>query len=328
MAEKRGIGSSRSAVLAARLGAVLLGFGPCAAWAGAGLAASQPDKASTGSSATVVPGVTVVAPKSPQATPVPLPVIQNFVRSHGATTRIGQLAKWHDDVCPTTIGLPPAFNAFVSQRVTEVAANVGAPVKADGRCTTNIAIIFSPEPQKLLDHIRQKHWVLLGFHYPAQLKRIATFNHPIQAWYATGTEGSGGNIAVPGSGGGLALDDSCCATPGGVAGSHFSVGLNSQFLSVVIVADANKVADYKIGAIADYVALLALTHANSLDACGEMASIIDLMSPTCAAASKPDAMTDGDIAYLKALYATNLSNVLWVEQDSIADRMQQGLGSK
>jgi hypothetical protein len=298
---------------------------------GAGLwasAAAGQDKAPANQPATAVPGVTVPAPQRPQASPAPTPEIRNFVRSRGATARIGQLARWRDDICPQTLGLPPAFNAFVSKRVQDVAAAVGAPVKPGARCTTNVAIIFTPRPQQLLDDIRQKHTVLLGFHYPAQLKRIATFNHPIQAWYVTATQGSGGNVAVPGSGGGLVLDDSCCPEPGGTAGSKFSVGLNSQIEIAMVVADANKVADHDIGAIADYVALLALAQTKPADGCGPLPSITDLLASNCGAGPRPNAITDADIAYLKALYDINLGTVLWAEQSSIADRMQQAVKPK
>jgi hypothetical protein len=298
---------------------------------------SKPDSQST-----LVPGLTVVAPKKTHQSSVPIPVLRDFVKAHGAPSHIGQLARWQQDVCPTTVGLPPEFNAFVTQHVKDVAASVGAPTKLKGKCDTNIEIVFTTHPQTFIDSIRNKAPVLLGFHYPAQLKRLTTFSHPIQAWYATATEGpappAGALLAAGGgkddggsinsflsqqSGGGLVLDDSNGQAPGGSGGSRFTVKRSSQFMVVTIVADSNKASDHQIGAIADYVALLALSQTKVVDDCSPLPSITNLMSPTCDEASKTEALSEGDIAYLKALYATNLSNALWVQQGDIVDRMRE-----
>jgi hypothetical protein len=271
--------------------------------------------------------VTVVAPRKPPHTSIPSPAINHFVAMHKATTRIGQLARWRDDICPATVGLPPGYNDFVTKRVKEIAAQVGAPVKLDGRCTYNVAIIFTPDPQGVLDSIRKRHSVLLGFHYPAQLRRLATFSHPIQSWYATGTQGAGGNIDVPSSVGGFALDDPDFAMPSGKAGSRFTVGLRSEIVTAVIVADARKVEDLKIGAVADYIAFLTLAQTTKFDACGELPSITELMAPDCGHPA-PEAITDADLAYLKGLYRADLTLNLPLEEDDIADEMQQEIGPK
>jgi hypothetical protein len=296
-------------------------------------------KPDPGASSTQLQGFTVVAPKKLNLKAVPIPVLRDFVKAHGAPTHIGQLARWIDDVCPTTVGLSPEFNAFIAQRVNAVAASVGAPVKLIGPCDANIQIIFTTEPQQLLDSLREKSPALLGYHYPSQAKRIATVTHPIQAWYATATEGlaaPSGALAAGGHqadasfqrylanrvGGGLALDAPSGQPPGGVAGGHFGSRLESEFAVITIVGDANKAAGYKIDSIADYIALLALSQTEALDDCGSLLSITNLMSTACDAASRPEAMTDGDLAYLKALYATDLSNKLWVQQGDIVDRMK------
>ena len=50
-------------------------------------------------------------------------IINDFVYSTVAPTNtlIGQIARWEKRICPLTIGLTPAFNAFVTARVKEVA---------------------------------------------------------------------------------------------------------------------------------------------------------------------------------------------------------------
>ena len=321
----------------------------------AGSAALADDKTPQKGPATPLTGVTVVAPHRDAASPAALPMIRDFVKSHGAPSQIGQLARWTQNICPATVGLPPAFNTFVTQRIREVAAEVGAPVKAGERCQTNIEIIFTSDPQKFVDGLRDKAPVLLGIKFPAQAKRIATVSHPVQAWYALDvsgqsgsqpfgagqtTTGSGGASESMGSGmmsmgmgsagrsGGTSMDFFGGGSPSNTVGTRLNDGRQSQFGAVIVVADANRASDYDVGPIADYVALLALSQTNSQDACGALPSITDLLATTCETKVRSDKLTDEDLAYLKALYATNLSNALWVQQANIAERMHDGIRSR
>jgi hypothetical protein len=71
------------------------------------------------------------------------------------------------------------------------------------------------------------------------------------------------------------------------------------------VVDTTKVVGYTIGAIADYLAMLTLSVAQSPDHCDPLPSILDLMSSSCGTREKPTAITAGDLAFLKALYYKN-----------------------
>jgi outer membrane lipoprotein SlyB len=294
--------------------------------------------AQTSAPTTVVPGVTVTPAKPiviPSGPPViPTPQQRDFVRSHAAASRIGQMTRWGEPICPTTVGLSPEMNDFVSERIKTVAAQVGAPA---GRCKSDVVVVFTRNPQALLDHVRKKAPVLLGFHYPAQAKRLATVTHPIQAWYVTATSGAPGAGGMGGlgasqlsgplgaaaqGGSGEALDDSDAAMPGGCAGTHFSECLTNHIVAVVVVADRDQVADHTIGSISDYIAMLVLSKVDLSQDCGDLDSITNLMSAKCGAAGpKPEALTEADLAYLKALYSINMARYMWVQRDSVADIM-------
>jgi hypothetical protein len=267
---------------------------------------------------TALAGITVTAPRPPPAPQISDRAVHDFVRAHGAATRIGQLARWREPICAQTFGLPPEFNAFVSRRIAEVGVSVGAPAARAGPCVANISVFFTTRAQAFMDHVRSKRPELLGYHYHAQAARLATFDRPIQAWYVTATQGANGETQV---------DDSCCGMPGGTPGSSFGAGLASEFSGVMIVADWTKVAGYEVGAIADYIAVLALSHAKSLEACGTAPSIADLISTVCDRA-RPQAITDDDVAYLKALYGINPRLFLSTQQGAVADRMKRNLADR
>jgi hypothetical protein len=87
------------------------------------------------------------------------------------------------------------------------------------------------------------------------------------------------------------------------------------------------VSQYSLAAIADYIAMLALTHA-SLGGCSELPSIIDLLSADCGARPLPQSITAADASYLKALYSSNLEMKVSLERGEIHDRMLRDISNR
>src|SRR3954463_9899300 len=125
-------------------------------------------------------------------------VLEKFVEGFTTPNRItGKMARWNDGVCPITVGLAPKFAAFITQRLRDVAREAGAPVSANPACKPNIEIAFTTAPQALVNRLREKNSLYLGYHdNEAQLDRLATVTRPIQAWYTTATEDLHGNVEI------------------------------------------------------------------------------------------------------------------------------------
>jgi len=268
---------------------------------------------------TTVEGLTVIGPSQPDAKQLPS-IVFKFVQSHGAPGRIDQLTRWGTPPCPTTAGLPEAFNSFVSKRVVEVASQVGAPTSKKPTCRMNLLIVFTDQPQALLDKVRRQRPQLLGFHYHAQAKRLATISRPIQAWYVTGTRSSRPS-SNDDMGGLVKLDDPFEEMSGGAAGSRLTSHISSEFMAALVVVDTTKTAGQPIGAIADHVAVLSLTRPAQPRPCGELPSILDVMNPDCPSDRGVESVTSWDLAYLKALYRVDSEEYRPTQQGRIVDRM-------
>ncbi|HTT00998.1 MAG TPA: hypothetical protein VMG11_02830 [Steroidobacteraceae bacterium] len=287
--------------------------------------------------------VQVTAPRLMDRRTLDHVIVPLFVESHGEpSVTINQIGRWREGLCPTTTGLLPDFNAFVSRKVLAVAGSVGAPAPVRiGKCTINVEIAFTPTPQQLLDHIAKSYPRLLGMQQGRRITRA------VQAWYLTGTRSMiGAQRPVAGLNGpnidaqaatalspiinGVQADSEFGSGlgglgPSGMAGSHLSKGLSSEFLHVLVIVDAGAVAEHPLGAVSDYIAMLALTRMASLDTCSALPSIIDLFSATCRMRAPPDALTQADAAFLKALYASDLEQNLNIERGDLHDRMLTGL---
>jgi hypothetical protein len=264
-------------------------------------------------------------------------VAMKFVESHAAVNpAIHQMSRWKAGICPSVTGLTPQADAFVLSRVEDVARSIGAGRRgADPKCEINVEIVFTSEPQKLLDHIAKDFPVLLG---SSRSAGDTAFSRAIQAWYLTGTTSTAGfqpptdpgdatllqALSDPESKSSVSSVDPDYGSgrqPSGLTGSYFTKGLTSELRHVFVVVDRGKVATLSVRAIADYVAMLSLTHMGSLDTCSDLPSIIDLFSSGCVERGKPASLTDADTAYLKALYSSNRETNLNLEQGEMRDRM-------
>jgi hypothetical protein len=267
--------------------------------------------------------VAVTAPTPPSDQELAGNSLVDFILHHATTHFVndptaGNLARWRgglQSICPQTLGLAPGFGAFVTARIRALAAYVGAPVQSDPQCKSNVRIFFTNDPQQKMDEVTK--WATgpaFQNRYSGGARNLIAFksDHAIQGWYLTTNSGSQVlttdvamvNLSVwplwP------QITQRYVGSPsiyarvgGGGSGSGIGIGI------VMLVVDTAKVVGYSVGTLADYLAMLSLSVAQSPDHCDPLPSILDLMSSSCGAREMPTAITAGDLAFLKALYYQN-----------------------
>ena len=276
-----------------------------------------------------LPSVTVIARPPPSPQEIAGEAVHDFVRAHARPSVItGQLARWKLPICPITQGLSPEFNEFVSARLLAIAASIGAPHQQEEKCKTrhNVYIFFTTEPQQVLAALEKQDPKLLGFHYLDETKALETMSRPIQGWYVTVTRGVKGDQSIDEADPLLPHETDLMNQgkhPAGLPGSRLTSHLSSEIVNAVLVVDLNKTTGHAIGPVADYLAVLTLTQAFAPQQCGTLPSIMDLLAPNCGAREAPTQITAGDLAFLKALYRTNMELVLEMEQSTINDNMMR-----
>jgi hypothetical protein len=278
--------------------------------------------AQSAGSSPAIGDVTVAAPTPPSEQELAGNSLDDFVLHHATThyantPTTGNLARWRgglQSICPQTLGITAGYSAFVTARLRAIAAYVGAPVQSDPQCKSNVQIFFTNDPQKKMDEVTK--WATgPAFYnrYSGGMRDLIAFksDHAIQGWYLTT---SGGQIVLNTdvSLTGLSVQpiwpqitqnyngsEATGTRVGGGSGSGIGIGI------VILVVDTTKVVGHAIGALADYLAMLSLSVAQSPDHCDPLPSILDLMSSSCGAREMPTGITAGDLAFLKALYYKN-----------------------
>ncbi len=271
--------------------------------------------------------VAVTAPRAPTDEELSGDSLSQFVAHHATvhyfnTGVTGTLAHWiggKRSICPLTKGLSPEQDAYVTARIRALAEYVGAPVQPGPQCDYNVTIQFTNNPQGEMDKVFK--WATDYFlnRYKGGKRDLIKFTsgHAIQGWYLMG---GGLNSDL-----GLSHLDVLPIWPlitqqyaaGGTLGSNFGGGKGGGIGAVILVVDTTKVVDVSIGAIADYLAMLSLTVAQSPDHCDPLPSILDSMSSNCGKHESPTTMTAGDLAFLKALYYKEA----WLTRSQVQDNM-------
>jgi hypothetical protein len=268
---------------------------------------------------------------------IPAEIIHAFVQSYAQTvsSSLDKITRWKKPICVGTEGLSSEdLDQFVTQRVEQIAAQSGVPVGSHP-CKLNVEIRFTSEPQAFLDQVRVEGPALLT-PKRSHVKDVAVMRHPIQAWYATGIEDRNGTlilndeetVGIYGNGSGSGLNALNSAPTMAAEGSLLRTGIQSEMAHVFVVADSGKTGDFRLGPIADYVAMLGLSQTQAFDECRPLPSITNLFAKGCGEALKPVSITDTDIAFLRGLYKMDGGANLLTQQSVIAGEIEKVMKDK
>jgi hypothetical protein len=289
--------------------------------AGAALAQSSPPQPAPASPNTVAP-VTVEAP-------APRSVVElrsyHFVQKNEAkgNPELEQLIRWRDPVCVKVAGLIPNQAEDIQARIANVAKAVDLHVGRPG-CRANIEIVFTDNPQGVMDTVYKRREFMLGYYHRHDGVRLKKVTHPIQAWHVSATLGGAGAVGImEGPSHSEVIDDPDNMPPAGCGDSpHFTSCLQGVFKNVFVIVDDKFLGDHSLGLVTDYLVMVALAEPNSLDGCNELPSVIDLFAKSaCAGRDSPGGLTPADASYLTALYSADPEAKKWAEESDIAGRM-------
>lgn len=290
--------------------------------------------------------------------------VTRFVEASVTPTRLtGKTARWETPICPAMQGIKPEDAAVMLARLKKNAAEAGVRVNNRKDCDPNIEMIFTDQPQGVMDQVKESQPDLLGyFDSTGERDRLATVKRPIQAWYRTATQDIRGHSFVDGSrttevaARGTTAVIPCHHTSGNrqlqfkngvqlfqaVPGSFcvrefdyvktntpgFKIqdGLRSQFDHIAIVVDTEKVAKMKADAVTDYISMVALAQLSSVESCQGLASITNMLVAGCAPGA--DALTVNDLGYLRGVYQSDPTLGAQAQKNEIGRRMLQAVAGK
>jgi hypothetical protein len=235
--------------------------------------------------------------------------VNKFVEATVVRPREDQsLLRWDSPVCPLVAGLTRAQGEFVLARLSTIAHDADVPLASE-KCEANLYVIVARNPGGFLwlwwQHDRR---LFNTTHGVAGVKHFIETARPVRVWYNSTPmdPDSSSEIATLlaqsvgiGVGGGpqsLPIN----MTP--ALGSRLTYAAVRGIASVIVVIDAEKLANLSFGQLADYVALRALVEINPDTDAGGAPTILSLFDP--ANSSPPPGLSAWDKALLHAVYAS------------------------
>ena len=222
----------------------------------------------------------------------------------------GQLARFHDRVCPFVSGFDTPYAALVAERIKRTALRVGADAGSEG-CAANLFVVIVDDGPAFVRELTLTHPEMLAGLSRSRVDELASEEGAARSWSATmltNSVGAGAGRPSASLGGG--------AVRSGFAGSSVTFGdvsvmrtyeasninpsVQQAIHSAWVVIETEATLGKSLRQIADYAAMrgLAMVRPSQLD--GSEDTILELFEPGSHAA--PPELTPFDLAYLTSLY--------------------------
>lgn len=225
----------------------------------------------------------------------------------------GKLIRWNNAMCPRVSGLRDELNDYIGQTAVSVAQAIGAQAGGE-RCEPNLIVLFVSGIDDFLAQLERRNPRYFASLSRPERRALLASSNPVRAWNVTEMRGADGRPleTTPGQSDTLA----------GVSPTRIGVSASEELANRIIVIDLDRVTGKSIHQLSGFVAMLALADADIRSPISPDATILNLFQDTV---SPPDDLTEIDIAYLRALYASTGQRNGAGQSAEIADLMTQML---
>lgn len=242
---------------------------------------------------------------------VPKERVVSFVRTVTQLSPGGQVSKRGAKLCPLVAGADPAANSYVRARLRQVAGELGLGIEKRA-CEPDVLVIFSREPDTMLRQARERGKIRYDGLSPVRIDRFKNDPKPIR-WLSRTRE-----IPVFGDMSAGDTDIVIRRAPD----SHIVQPVVSRLSHTLIVIDARQADGIEIGALADYVTMVALADIRPNVTPVDATSILNLFAPGAEASPR---LSSFDLAYLRAVYQMKTERMVADQLSALAGAMSGDL---
>ena len=230
-----------------------------------------------------------------------------------------QIARFHRDICVAAFGLPPAQAEAVEQRMSDVAEAAGLNLARPG-CRPNLVVVVADSSRDFLEAFRKRQPRL--FHDIKGPDRAALFGGegPVRAWQIVERHEADGRRAehfIEGVG----YRPEAHLMPH-VHSSRLRHSTRPDLALSFVVFDLDEIEGLTLTQIADYAAMRALARTRPEGAEGPP-TILRLFD-----GGTSRALSRWDLAYLKALYATDNAMMAGQQRQAMSRRVAAELAAQ
>ena len=247
--------------------------------------------------------------------------IQDFLAEVVALPPGGGYARWHQKVCVGVHNLEARATAYLQERITRLANEVGLET-GEPDCAPDVIIIFTVNADEVATTLVEEQPFLFRPGGPTccmqlgleALDDFKVSDDPVRWWHVSmPVDAQLGQRAIK-----LPQDGPGSYPIISVAGpSRIHSGVVDKLWHVIVVVDATRLTGTTWQEIGDYLAVISLAQIDPKTAPDEYDSILNLFSNPAAYTG----LTDWDRSYVRALYAVNMERLRGLQQNEIVDHM-------
>ena len=247
-----------------------------------------------GSAAPVEPNSEIVV----QGTRVGKEQIRDFVKAVTNVPFDGQVGRFDAAACPSSIGLTPAQNAAITERMRKVALAAGIRL-APAPCTPNVFVVVTRDKKAAIDAIDQQFPGYFGDMSSREVSELASSRAPAVAWQARSMLSADGDRLERPAG------STTYRVQGTYNPSRIRAVTKPTFVASIVVVDVKAAAGLTTTELADYAVMrtFAATDPDRVVKTGVPTILGVLGQPD--EKLLPVTLTYWDLGLLKALYSTD-----------------------
>lgn len=234
----------------------------------------------------------------------------------------GILPRWTRGLCVRMIGMQADAARAFEERVRTAARDAGAPVGGSG-CNPNLVVAFTEDARATAAQIYRRRPAMFANRPIVERRRFVEGDDPVRWWTLTHAENEDRMVSLGTAGeAGVAIDGNATAridvpTIASPGASLIRQPVVAAIGGAAVLIDADRAEGVRLNALADYVAMVALTgtlmRADYSTATGD--TVLGLFS-------SPEmrniaGMSAADRAYLERLYSLPGARMAWQQRGAL-----------
>ena len=223
--------------------------------------------------------------------------VDDFVKALNDVRSGDQISRFDWAVCPSAMGLSDRQNANAAARMRVVAEAAGIKV-APANCKSNVLLIVTDDKAKFVDWLEAKHPSYFDGVPDKVMRQLGRTDVPVAAWQVEGLLDADGVALAKDRDTGQYTNERT-DTP-----SRISTSTRPHFSAAIVVVDSKALAGLTVVQLADYAAMRAFARTDPSRASASGAPTILNVIDAPMNSAVPITLTEWDLAYLKALYAS------------------------
>lgn len=258
-------------------------------------------------------------------------VVRDFVGDITEPAKDGQLARFDQRICAGVIGAENRAAQALIDRLSARAMSLNLRIGEPG-CRANVLIVLAADANRFTPSFVEQNGALFGVRDVTSTRGVTALeefkNSPraVRWWHVTQTVTDRGQVLgnSDASGGEGAISGAQVARV--TNAGRLRSGVRQDFNRVIIVVDARKAARAPFGALADYVAMVALAQIDPSADVSNTPTILGLFNDIEAGKTPLESWTEWDQAYLENLYgAPRYAKSGRLQESAITDTMTKDL---